>query len=140
VSVDENKAAVRRYVEEAVNGSNTDVVPQFFHDDVVFFDPFTQGGMGQGIKAMTDFMIATKVAFPDFRFTVEDLWGEGDLATWRGLADGTHEGEFPGLPKPTGRKIHIPMCQVMKFENGKIKQMWVFTDSLGLASQVGAFG
>jgi steroid delta-isomerase-like uncharacterized protein len=139
-TVDQNKDAIARYVDQAVNESKYDVIPSIFSEDVTFVDPFTQGGIGHGAKAMTDFMIATKKAFPDFHFTVEAIWGEGDTAAWCGLADGTHLGEFPGLPAPTGRKIHVPMCQVMQFKDGKVKQMWVFTDSLGLAAQVGALG
>ena len=99
-TVDENKKAIAQYVEQAVNASKYDVIPSIFSEDVTFVDPFTQGGIGHGTQAMTDFMIATKKAFPDFHFTVETIWGEGDTAAWRGLADGTHLGEFPGLPGP----------------------------------------
>ena len=137
---EEIRQLIRRYTEEAVNNGRHEVIPEFFHQDITYYDPFVAGGEGHGTEAMTQFMVATKKAFPDFRFTVEDVFVDGDVAGWRGFADGTHEGEFPGLPAPTGRKIHVPMCQVMRIQDGKIKEMHVFTDSFKLAQQVGAFG
>ena len=89
------------------------------------------GNSAAGSQAMTDFMIATKKAFPDFHFTVETIWGEGHTAAWRGLADGTHSsGSFPGPPALDGsqdpRPDGVRSCSP---RNGKVKQMWVFTDS-----------
>jgi steroid delta-isomerase-like uncharacterized protein len=135
----ENVEIVRRHIDELINGKNQDLIKEFYAEDVHFFDPFTPGGEGRGMEAITNFIVSTANAFPDFHFTVHKIFSEGDTVVWYGRADGTHEGDFPGLPA-SGRRIDIPMCQIYEFRNGRIQELRVFTDSLGLMQQVGALG
>jgi predicted ester cyclase len=44
------------------------------------------------------------VAFPDFRFELEDVIAEGDKAVARVSVRGTHRGEMMGLA-PTGKRV-----------------------------------
>lgn len=135
VQIQQNEAIVRRHIDEVVNNGRSEVIPELYAQDVTYHDPFTPGGEGHGIEAITEFIVATKRAFPDFHFTVDHLFGDGDTVAWRGIATGTHLGDFPGLPA-SGKAITLPMCQIFRFTDGKIKELWVFTDSLSLVKQV----
>ncbi len=47
-------------------------------------------------------------AFPDVHFTIEELLVDGNRVILRWRNEGTHEGEFMGIPA-TGRKgAHVP--------------------------------
>lgn len=137
MSTESNIEIVRRHIEEAVNQQKVDVVDELYDPDVVYHDPFTPGGRGQGTKPMKDFMVATTNAFPDFHFDVEDIFGSGDLVVWRGRATGTHKGDFPGLPA-SGKPIDLPMTQFFRITEGKVRELWVFTDSMLMLMQTGA--
>jgi steroid delta-isomerase-like uncharacterized protein len=136
----QNVGIVQRHIDEIINQNRAELIPEFYADDVVYYDPFTEGKKGVGLKALTDFIVATRDAFPDFHFDLEKIIADGDTVAWYGRATGTHDGDFPGLPA-SHRPIDIPMCQIFKFNaEGKINTLWVFTDSLGLVQQVGALG
>src|SRR5688572_13287309 len=111
MTTEQNVAIVRRHIDEIINQNKEELIPEFYADDVTFYDPFTGGGTGQGLAALTEFIVATRNAFPDFRFTVEDVIADDDTVAWYGTAEGTHLGDFPGLAA-SGKPINIPMCQI----------------------------
>ena len=76
-------------------------------------------------------------AFPDLRFTIEDMIAEGDkVATcWR--AAGTHQGELMGIA-PTGKRVEVIGMIVSRFAGGKIVEDLEVMDTLGLLQQLGA--
>jgi steroid delta-isomerase-like uncharacterized protein len=82
--------------------------------------------------------LATFVAgFPDFRLVVEDLVAEGDRVAARWIFQGTHQGEFLGIP-PTGKPVSMSAIEVNRVADGKVAEHWVALDQLGLLQQLGA--
>jgi steroid delta-isomerase-like uncharacterized protein len=99
---EENKAIVRRYVAEVWGKHNLAVVDELFapeYTDLVAIHANTTGR--EGLKRN---LIGFLDAFPDARVTVNDLIAEGDRVVWRWTLQGTHLGEFRGIPA-TGREI-----------------------------------
>ena len=76
-------------------------------------------------------------AFPDLRHAVEDQVAEGNTVVNRLLVRGTHRGEFQGIP-PTGRAVEIAAITVQRFADGKLVEMHLLVDTLGLLQQLGA--
>jgi steroid delta-isomerase-like uncharacterized protein len=70
-------------------------------------------------------------AFPDMRFTVEDVVAEGDKVVVRYSIQGTHQGPFMGLPA-TGKAFTTTAIVILRFENGKIAEEWFQGDDLGM--------
>lgn len=73
MSLEENKAIVRRIVYEFVNTGNNAVADETLAVDMVDHRP------GQGTEADEDakqFIGAVRNAFPDLKFTIEHLFGE----------------------------------------------------------------
>jgi steroid delta-isomerase-like uncharacterized protein len=75
-------------------------------------------------------------AFPDLRWSVEELVSEKDklVAAW--TMSGTHKGEFLGLA-PTNRKVSLSGITIHQIANGKILDSYALWDILGLFQQLG---
>jgi steroid delta-isomerase-like uncharacterized protein len=135
VSVEENKALVRRFYEEVWDRGNTDFAYQVFAEDYVRHDfrptDALPGPAGQK-KIADDF----RAAFPDLRVTVDLIVGEGDLVVGRWTATGTHLGAWAGR-EPSGRRITFSAANFFRFENAKVAEIWNHRDDLGLQQQVG---
>jgi predicted ester cyclase len=76
-------------------------------------------------------------AFPDARFTIEDILADGDKLADRYTISGTHARPFLGIPA-TGRQIHLAGISIVRVSGGKIAERWAVTDQLGLLQQLGA--
>jgi steroid delta-isomerase-like uncharacterized protein len=76
-------------------------------------------------------------AFPDLNRPVDDLIASQDIVVARWRAEGTHSGEFQGLP-PTGRFASITGITIFRLRNGRIVEEWGQSDMLGLLQQLGA--
>jgi predicted ester cyclase len=76
-------------------------------------------------------------AFPDARFTLEDIVAEGDMVASRGTLQGTHSGPFAGLP-PTGKTVEVTYMAMLRLAGGRFVEHWAQVDQLGLLQQLGA--
>lgn len=131
----DNKALVRRYLEEVVSRGNLAAADQLVAADVVFTSPYTPEPIRDlaGFKQMIGGLHS---AFPDMRLDEEDVIAEGDRVASRWVVRGTHQGEFMGLP-PTGRQFAITGMSIYRIAGGKIVEGWVNDDSLGMLQQLG---
>lgn len=75
-------------------------------------------------------------AFPEARFTIEDLIAEGNTIAFRQTLRGTHQGDYLGIP-PTGKQVTIPGISVFRIANGKAIEQWTNADDLGGMQQLG---
>lgn len=78
-----------------------------------------------------------RAAFPDLRFTMEDVIAEGDMVTVHLVARGTHRGELFGVP-PTGGQVTVEAMERYRIADGRVAEQWVVMDALGLMQQIGA--
>ena len=76
-------------------------------------------------------------AFPDLKVTVDEVVASDDLVAVAWTAEGTNLGEFYGIPA-TGRTAQWEGLDLMRFTCGKISEVWVSADALGLHMQLGA--
>lgn len=77
-----------------------------------------------------------RTAFPDARFTVEDMVAEGDRVAARLTMRGTHLGPLNGVP-PTGRAVVVGGMSLERVADGRIVEGWNENDALGLLQQLG---
>ncbi len=132
----ENKAVVRRFIEEIWNKRNMAVIDEIFAPNYVNHDPSSPDfGRGpESVRRLTSFYLS---AFPDTRFTIDDQISEGDRVLTRWTARGTHQGDLRGIA-PTGRKVTVTGMTVSRVSNGKIIEDYENWDALGLMQQLGA--
>ena len=125
MSVEENKAVVRRLVDEVWNKGNLAVVPEVIASDYVYVDPM--GREFRGPEGVTQVVIAQRTRLPDLHVTIDDMVGEGDVlavrSTWRGTF--------------RGRQGHIPCAMFYRFKDGKEVEALEFINMLDLYKQMG---
>jgi predicted ester cyclase len=130
----ENKALVRRYVEEFVDRSNFDLSDEIFAPNFVRHD----AGPDQvpRVEDLKHFFAMLHSGFPGFQSTIEDLLSEGDKVVLRFTFHGTHQGEFMGIA-PTGKEVTMSGIDILRIAEGKIVEMWNQEDVLGMMQQLG---
>ena len=131
---DPNKALVRRFVEEVINGGNTTLLAELATDDHVRHAP---DGDLYGREGIRIDVAAWRAGFPDLRLVVEDMIAEGDRVASRYRLYGTHAGPFLAVPA-TGRAIAVVGFGIDRMADGRLAESWVGLDTLGLLRQLGA--
>jgi predicted ester cyclase len=139
MSLEENKAIVRRHIEaynEARNKRNFDsLLEDLLDEDMTpgYFDHTNQVGL-EGVKQL--FIMGNK-GFPDWHETIEDIIAEGDKVWVRLTYTATHTGGFYGLA-PTGNKITMAAVAIYRIVNGKLVEGRFISESLDFLKQLGA--
>jgi predicted ester cyclase len=134
VSAEDNKALVRRFVDEVQSEGNIDLIDEICSPEFVNHSaPPGLPADRKGIKILTTMF---KGAFPDSYFTVEDMIAEGDRVVTRKTFHGTHEGEFMGIP-PTGRRVSTELIDIVRIVDGRVVEHWSVGDNLGMMQQLG---
>ncbi len=129
-----NKALVRRFLEEVINGGNTTLLAELATDDHVRHAP---DGDLYGREGVRIDVAAWRAGFPDLRLVVEDLIAEGDRVAYRYRLYGTHAGPFLAVPA-TGRAVAIAGFGIDRVADGRLAESWVCFDALDLLRQLGA--
>ena len=136
MSMEENKALAHRYLEEVYAKGNLDVVDECLDSDIQDHEEFGDQKPA-GLVGIKELVRAFRAAFPDISVTIEDLVAEGDRVFIRSNWEGTHKGEFMGI-SPTGKHIYFSSMDEIRISSGKIKEHWGITDTMYLATQLGA--
>ena len=130
---EENKASFRRYLEEAWNQSNLEVVGEIF-DRYVSHQP-DGSTLERDPEDVKRFVDEFRSAFPDLRLSIEEQLAEGDKVVSHGTIRGTHQGEFRGMA-PTGEEREIKGMAIFRFSSeGKVVESWDSYDQLSLMRQ-----
>jgi len=136
VPVEQNKALVRKLLEEAFDGKRVEVVDEIVaasvvdHNKIIFAQPGGPGGVGEGIRMFL-------VAFPDLSVVVERLVGEDDYVAAKVRMAGTNTGPYPRVPEPTGRHAEWGSMDLFRMEGGKMAELWGTSDRMGMLTQLG---
>jgi steroid delta-isomerase-like uncharacterized protein len=135
MAAEENKALVRRILEEVWNKGNLAAIDELFAPTHVRHDPANPGVQDRdGVRQLVTMY---RSAFPDLQFTVEDQIAEGDTVVTRYTGRGTHKGALPGIPA-TGKQATVSGIAISRIVGGKDSEEWVNYDALGLMQQLGA--
>jgi len=131
---EENKAVMRRQLEEVWHQHNPDAVDELYAPDYVNHTaPPGMPNDRQGAKAPAAMYLA---AFPDVKVTSDFLVAEGDKVVNRWTATGTHTGELMGIPA-TGKRVKTTGITIARVADGKIEELWIESDQMGVMQQLG---
>jgi steroid delta-isomerase-like uncharacterized protein len=132
---DENKAIVRREVEDLFGQGNLDAADEIYAPDYVGHTPDVPEDI-RGVEAARQYAASFRNAFPDLQATVVDQLADGDKVATRFTGRGTHEGDLEGIA-PTGNRMEITGIVISRIEGGKIVEDWTNYDGLGMMQQLG---
>jgi predicted ester cyclase len=126
MSVEQNKAAVRRLNEEVFGKGNLAILPELFASHYVLHWKTDDLKGPEGFK---QYYTRVKKAFPDYWEKIETMVGERDMLATFYIVGGTYAGESTG-EKQTGKKYSVSYMVLTRFENGKQCEAWPYGDNL----------
>lgn len=133
-AAEQNKALMEKFYDEAVNQGKTEVIDELLADSFVEHEAIP--GAAQGKQAVKDYFVMFRQAFPDLKFTVNDMVSSGNKVWTLLTITGTHSGPFMGMPA-TGKKIDVKCVDIVRFENGQAVEHWGVTDTGAMMQQLG---
>ena len=136
VSLEENKALARRWVEDLFNAGTLEVADEIIAPDHVHHDP-TLPDIPPGPEGQKQVVNLYRGAFTNAHISIEDQLVEGDRVVTRWTSSGTHQGELMGVA-PTGNQVRITGITINRISGGKIEESWTNYDALGMMQQIGA--
>src|SRR5712692_7211048 len=134
MSVEANKVIVRRTFEEIFNQGNLALADAWVA--ATFVNHAAPTAMLRGPESLKWQVILWRTAFPDLRFTIEDLVAEGDRVAMRLTFSGTHKGVFQRIA-PTGTAVVQAQMHLLRFADAKMVEVWAVRDDLSLMQQLG---
>ncbi|HUS17201.1 MAG TPA: ester cyclase [Chloroflexia bacterium] len=132
MSIEANKALVHRFLEEAWNRKNPEIADELLAPSYVYHGSGQEPGPGGARNLIALF----STAFPDATATVNNIVAEGEQVAVRWTTEGTHLGDFGGLPA-TGQKVVMTGMEFFRIVDGKVVERWSNSDTLGLLQQLG---
>jgi serine phosphatase RsbU (regulator of sigma subunit)/predicted ester cyclase len=121
VSVEENKALVRRFVEAQAN-ADLDTLDELLASD--FVDHSLQADQEPGREGFMRSVAEEPAIFSNVRANIEDQAGEGDKVISRLTMRRIHDrGEFLGVA-PSGMEIRTSAIVIHRVSGGKIVEEW----------------
>lgn len=126
---------IRRWCDEGWTKGHVEVA-----DELIDPGFRVHGAGGQviqpGVEGLKDLIRAWRKGFPDAVQRVDHIMALGDTVVVRLTWEGTHLGEFLGVP-PSGQKVSVETIGIDRVVNGKVVEGWGQLDMLGLMTTIG---
>jgi steroid delta-isomerase-like uncharacterized protein len=132
MTIESNKALVRRFVDEVFVNGSTEAIDDLVASDFVGHT-WSPSGSGQADLKRSSQRISK--ALDGVAFEIEDMIAEGDRVAFRVTASATQVGEFIGLPA-SGRRYTIGEIHIVRIEDDRIAEHWHYFDQIGLMHQL----
>lgn len=136
-SIEENKAIVRRWVNEVFNEHRLDSVEHLKVGGYIDWNPYpNQQSALAGFKSVLKSFFE---AFPDFHYEVAEELGESDTIVCIGTWKGTHTGHLMNLA-PTGKTVSGRRIDVVRISGDKMTERWGTGNELRMLELLGFGG
>jgi predicted ester cyclase len=119
----DRKAAVRRFIDEAVNGGRDELIDELVAD-----------GLRSGAR---DWFGAFRSSFPDVHMETLELVADGDTVVGRFMCSATHLGEWRGNAPTRRRFENVDEVYFFRFAGDQIAAVWGIEDTLDRFKQLG---
>lgn len=139
MSLEANKALVRRYFDEVLDGKRTEVVYELFATDCrVHFPHETEPRVGSEVVFRS--LAAARDNVGTMVSHLEHIIAEGDLVAVRLRHDVTYQADVPsrvGKLSAAGKSVSWVAQAFFRIRDGKIVEEWVQRDEAGILEQLG---
>ncbi len=115
----ENKAAMRRIMEDVINEKNLDVAYELYSEEHELHPEVP--GIGDGAEGMKRAFAGLHEQFPDVRVTIESMVAEEDMVAVRLT--------YSGTDAATGQRATWPEMVFTRFSGGKAAESWEVIDT-----------
>ncbi len=136
MSMEDNKAIIRRFYDEVINRRHLAVLDEMLAPT---FEGFKAEGADhasncEDFKHILAFALRT---FPECQQTIHDWHIEKDVVVTRWSLCGKQKGEYLGLPG-VEKQFRATGSDTFRLVGGKIMEHWVELDTLHLGRQIAA--
>lgn len=132
---EQNKALVRRLIEDHWNAKNAALVSELFAPTVAIHTP---DGVLNGLGGASALLQAYSTAFPDFLLVIDDLVADADKVAFRWTFNGTHRGQLANIPA-SGKQVSVSNnVGIFQIADGKVNESRLCWDKYALLQQLGA--
>jgi steroid delta-isomerase-like uncharacterized protein len=131
---EQNKAVVRRIIEEHWNRKNPSLVAELFSTNCALSTP---DGPLQGQEGASLLYNAYATAFPDFRVGVDDTIADGNKVVVRYTFTGTQKGPLAAVPA-SGRQVSVKGIVIFRLMGAMVDDVHFVWDKFALLQQIGA--
>lgn len=133
MTMQDPRDAVRQCFD-AVSRRDFDSLRQLYHSQYTY--TAGNGQRQEGPEAGIAIVRTYTSAFPDLQFEIKHMHAAGDTVITEFVVQGTHRGELSGLA-PTGRRITLPICNIVEVRDGKVVAEREYFDGAHLMEQLG---
>jgi predicted ester cyclase len=130
----ETQKMIERIPLEILNNSKFELIDELYATNYVEHTPAP--GVAPTREGFKQTAIALKTAFPDLRYTIEDVIESGDKIVHRLTASGTMKADFLGMPA-TGKHATWTEIHIGRVVNGRLTDHWGVIDQLSMLVQLG---
>ena len=133
VSVAAPYRAYRLFFEEALGHEDTLALAAAITPEFVFH---ARGDSARIPRAALFGLVGPiRRGFPDIRFHVQSVVGNGDTSAVRLIFTGTHRGTWQGIA-PTGRRVTVTETFFCRSQEARLAECWQEWDEYGLRQQL----
>ena len=129
MSAEENKKTAHRIYEEIWSEGNLNLIPELISSGY-------DSGPFKGIAGFRKMVENARAAFPELKYTIDDIVGEGDKLALRLTFNATFKNKY-GDTEPTGKPVKYSHALFTRYEDGKVVEAIPFTDRLTVNQQLG---
>jgi predicted ester cyclase len=119
VGAAENKAAMRRIMDDLINGKDLGAADQLYTDGHELHPQVP--GIGRGAEGMRSAFAGLHDQFPDVHVTIESMVAEEDVVAVRLT--------YTGTDAATGQRATWPEMVFTRFEGGRAAESWEVIDT-----------
>jgi steroid delta-isomerase-like uncharacterized protein len=131
----DNKQIVKRFMDECWSRGNLNTVMELVANNCRYHDPVFPS-LTSGAENIKNHIQTCRNGFPDLMFTIDDTIAERDEVVVHWTANGTHKGQFLGMP-PTNKKASVTGTSIFRLEGSKIAEEWANWNLMSMLEQLG---
>ena len=133
MTIEQNRTATEKILEQVWNQAEFEGLDELIADDAIFH--FRGQTYPTNAKDLAQIIAGWHQSFAGFHFIVRDIVAEGDLVAVRLIMSGTHQEQWKDIPA-TGKQIRVTAMFFLRFEAGKLVEIWEDFDEFGMRSQL----
>lgn len=137
MTIEDNKAILRRLIDDAFNGRDLDVLDEVLHPEFVNHQEVFPLEAKTGPDVFRELYGKFFKAFPDIRAAYHNIIAEGDLVMAQDTITGTNTGSLPIGAPATNKAVSFEVFHLYRVQDGKLIERWGLTDDLTLMKQLG---
>lgn len=132
-----NKAVVKRLIEDCFNGRDLSLLPELLHSEFVNHQDLVPVHCKKGPGVFEELYTKLYESFPDIKIHNHMMLADGDKVIIYDTLVGTNTGTLSDGSPPTGKKVEFTAFNILRLQDGKVIERWGITDQLSLMQQLG---